>query len=82
MNRFFSALQKMDRTGKRTPTLNMAIPKFIVDEQALTDLDRQTIELVLDKVELPDDSDQGVSRAKARRKKGRTEDRTVIDAYR
>ena len=60
----------------------MEIPKFIVDEQALTDLDRQTIELVWDKVELPDGSDQGVSREKARRKKGRTEDRTVIDVYR
>jgi capsular exopolysaccharide synthesis family protein len=82
MNRFFSVLQKMDRTGKRTPTLNMAIPKFIVDEQALTDLDRQTLELVLDKPELPGDSDQEVSQAKTRAKKGRTEDRTVIDASR
>jgi len=51
MNRLFSALHKIDHTGKRTPTLNLAIPKFVVDEQALTDLDRQTIELVLDKLE-------------------------------
>jgi receptor protein-tyrosine kinase/non-specific protein-tyrosine kinase len=60
----------------------MAIPKFIVDKQALTDLERQTIELVLDKPIFPDGSDQGVHRAQARPKKGRTEDRTVIDTYR
>jgi capsular exopolysaccharide synthesis family protein len=82
MNRFFSVFQKMDRSGQRTPTLNLAIPKFIVDEQALTDLDRQTIEFVLDKAKLPDGSDQEASRDKVRRQKGRTEGRTVIDAYR
>src|SRR5713101_7854185 len=81
MNKLFSALHKMDRTGKRTPTLNLAIPKFIVDEQALTDLDRQTIELVLDKLELPDSSDQGEDRAQARKKKGRTENLKAIDEY-
>jgi non-specific protein-tyrosine kinase len=82
MNKFFSVLQKMDRTGKRTPTPNMEIPKFIVDEQALTDLDRQTIELVLDKPELPDGSEQGVSGAKARTQKGREEDRSILNSYR
>jgi len=79
MNRLFSALHKIDHTGKRTPTLNLAIPKFVVDEQALTDLDRQTIELVLDKLELPDNGDQGEGRAKARRQIKRTEHRKAID---
>ena len=50
--------------------------------QTLTDLDRQTIELVLDKLELPDNGDQGRRRAQARREKRRTENRKAIDAYR
>ena len=79
MNRLFSALHKMDHTGKRTPTLNLAIPKFIVDEQALTDLDRQAIELVLDKLELLDKGDQGVGRAQARKKKRRPENLKAVD---
>src|SRR3989442_10192404 len=82
MNRLFSALHKMDHTGKKTPTLNLAIPKFIVDEQALTDLDRQAIELVLDKLELLDKGDQGAGRVQARRKKRRTENLKAVDAYR
>ena len=73
MNRIFSALHKIHNTGKRPPILNPEIPKFTVDEQALTDLDSQTIELVLDKLELPDDGDQGVDQVQARRKKRRTE---------
>jgi capsular exopolysaccharide synthesis family protein len=71
----------MHHTGKWTPTLNSEIPKFVVDEQALTDLERQTLELVLDKLELPDSSGQGEDRAEARRKKGRTENLKVIDEY-
>jgi len=82
MNRIFSALHKIHHTGKRTPTLNAEIPKFTVDEQALTDLDSQTIELVLDKLELPDDGDQGVDQVQARRKKRRTENLKGIDEYR
>ena len=81
MNRLFSALRKMHHTGTWTPTLNSEIPKFVVDEQALTDLERQTLELVLDKLELPDSSDQGEDRAKAKRKKGRTENPKAIDEY-
>jgi protein-tyrosine kinase len=82
MNRLFSALHKMDHTGKRTPTLNLAIPKFIVDEQALTDLERQTIELVLDKLELPDNGDQGAGRTQARKKERRTENLKAVDENR
>src|SRR2546426_9824132 len=82
MNKLFSALHKMDHTGKRTPILNLAIPKFIVDEQALTYLERQTIELVLDKLELPDNGDQGESRAKVRRKKRRPENLKTVDENR
>jgi protein-tyrosine kinase len=82
MNKFLSALHKMHHTGKWTPTLNLEIPNFVADEQALTDLDRQTIELVLDKLELPDNGDQGVGRTKARKKKRRTEHLKAVDAYR
>ncbi len=82
MNKLFSALHKIDRTGKRTPTLNLAIPKFIADEQTLTDLDRQTIELVMDKLELIDNGAQGVGRAQARKKERRPENRTGIDENR
>jgi len=82
MNRLFSALHKIHHTGKRTPTLNAELPKFVVDEQTLTNLDSQTIELVLDKPELPDDGDQEVVRVKARRKKRRTENLKSIHEYR
>jgi receptor protein-tyrosine kinase/non-specific protein-tyrosine kinase len=52
-----------------------------VNEQVLTDRDRQTIELVLDKLELPDNDAQGGSQAQARKKR-RTDSLKAIDAYR
>ena len=73
MNRYFSVLREMPHTGKWAPTLNSEIHKSVVEEQALTDLDRQTIELGLDQWERPDNSAQGVGRAKARKNKRRPE---------
>src|SRR6266851_8242746 len=81
MNRLFSALRKIHHTGKRTLTLNAEMPKFVVDEQTLSDFDSQTIELVLDKLGLPADGDQGVDRVQARRKKRRTVNLKGIDEY-
>jgi len=65
----------MHHTGKWTPTFNSDILKGVVDEH------QQTIELVLDKQELPDTGDQEGRRAKARKNKRRSEYPKAIDAY-
>jgi len=64
----------MHQTGKWTPTLNSDILN-VLDEH------RQTIELGLDKQELPDNGAQEGRRAQARKNKRRSEHSKASDAY-
>jgi protein-tyrosine kinase len=56
--------------------------KYVMDEQVLVELDRQTIKLMPEQVELPDNGNQEGKRAQARRNKRRTENLKALDVYR
>src|SRR6516162_7968929 len=80
MNRYLSVLREMHHTGKWKPTLNAEILKSVVDERALTELDRQTLEPELDQQERIHHGAQGVGRVKARKQRS-PEDLKGIAAY-
>jgi capsular exopolysaccharide synthesis family protein len=70
----------MQHTGKWTPTLNSEILKSVVDAQARTDSDRQTIDPELDPLARSENGALGVVPRQGRREKRRKENRKTIDA--